>query len=151
MNSKTKIYIFNHILIRILCYIALLGIPGFIIALVYNFNVIALFAIIAISILMCLSCFWCNRFGVEILEDKIIFYNFRKHIFYYDKINNLEVEKHGFIQLEYNKKTYKFAGFVSPLTGWCNEEKNKDLVEEINKRMKSVRSCHYGAKVKNFR
>ena len=37
------------------------------------------------------------------------------------------------------------------LTGWCNEEKNKDLVEKINKRMKSVRSCHYGAKVKNFR
>lgn len=151
MNSKTKIYKFNHILIRILCYISLLGIPGFIIALVYNFNIFALLAIIAISILMCLLCFWCNRFGVELLGDKIIFYNFRKHIFYYDKINNLEVKKHGFIQLEYNEKTYKFAGFVSPLTGWYNEEKNKDLVEEINERMKSVRSCHYGEKVKNFR
>ena len=151
MNSTTKIYKFNHILIRILCYISLLGIPGFIIALVYNFNIFALLAIIATSILMCLLCFWCNRFGVELLGDKIIFYNFRKHIFYYDKINNLEVEKHGFIQLEYNEKTYKFAGFVSHLTGWCNEEKNKDLVEEIKKRIKSLRSCHYGAKVKNFR
>ncbi len=140
MNSKIKIYKFNHILIRILCYIVLLAIPGLIVALVYNFNIFALLGTIAISILMCLLCFWCNRFGVELLEDKIIFYNFRKHILDYDKINRLEVEKHGFIQLEYNEKSYKFAGFVSPLTGWYNEEKNKDLVEEINKRIKSIRS-----------
>ncbi len=62
----------------------------------------------------------------------MIYYGFRKHVFEYSKIHSLIVEKHGYIQLEYNKKVYRIAGFISPLTGWYSEEKNINLVDEIN-------------------
>ncbi len=132
MNSKIKAYKFNHIIIRILSYIALVVIPCMIIILIYNFNIFAMLGIVAMSILICFICFWCNRFRIELFDDKVIYYGFRKHVFEYSKIHSLIVEKHGYIQLEYNKKVYRIAGFISPLTGWYSEEKNINLVDEIN-------------------
>ncbi len=52
MNSKIKAYKFNHIIIRIISYIALVVIPCMIIILIYNFNIFAMLGIVAMSILI---------------------------------------------------------------------------------------------------
>ncbi len=131
MNSKIKTYKFYHIVIRVLSYFVLLVIPCFIIVLIYSFNIYAILGIIAISIWACFICFWNNRVRIEIYDDKIIYYGLRKHVFEYRQISYLIIEK-GIIKLMYNEKVYRIAGFINPLIGWINEEKNKNLVDEIN-------------------
>lgn len=138
MNSKIKKYHFYHRFIRILSFFPLVTIPCLIIVLIYNFNIYGMLGMIAISIFIGFICFWDNWYRIELYDDKMIYYGFRKHIFEYRKIHSLIVEKHGYIQLEYDKKVYRIAGFITPLTGWYNEEKNINLVNEINDICKKI-------------
>ena len=139
MNHEFKTYKFQPKINRVLSYFCLVLIPLMIIVLVYNFNVYALLGIIVLSIFIVLLCYWCNNFKIEIYDDKIINYGFKKYLFELKKIKSLSVEKQGFISLEYDGKIYIINGFISFLHKWCDKEKNEVLVEEINKKIKKLK------------
>lgn len=139
MNNEFKTYKFQPKINRVLSYFCLVSIPLMIIVLVYNFNVYALLGIIVLSIFIVLLCYWCNNFKIEIYDDKIINYGFKKYLFELKNIKSLSVEKQGFISLEYDGKIYRINGFISFLSKWCDKEKNEVLVEEINKKIKKLK------------
>lgn len=139
MNNEFKSYKFQPKINRILSYFCLIIIPLMIIVLIYNFNVYAMLGIVVMSILVVLLCYWCNNLRIEIFDEKIINYGFKKHIFELKKIKSLSVEKRGFISLEYEGKIYKINGFISFLSKWCDKEKNEALVEEINRKIKKLK------------
>ena len=139
MNNEFKTYKFQPKINRVLSYFCLVSIPLMIIVLVYNFNVYALLGIIVLSIFIVLLCYWCNNFKIEIYDDKIINYGFKKYLFELKNIKSLSVEKQGFISLEYDGKIYRINGFISFLSKWCDKEKNEVLVDEINKKIKKLK------------
>lgn len=139
MNKEFKSYKFQPKINRILSYFCLIMIPLMIIVLIYNFNIYAMLGIIVMSILVIFLFYWCNNSKIEIYDDKIIYYGFKKHIFELKKIKSLSVEKRGFILLEYEGKIYRISGFISFLDQWCDKEKNEALVEEINKKIKKLK------------
>ena len=139
MNNEFKTYKFQPKINRILSCFCLITIPLMIIVLIYNFNIYALLGIIVMSIFVVLLCYWCNNFKIEIYDDKIINYGFKKNIFELEKIKSLSVEKRGFISLEYDGKIHRINGFISFLDQWCDKEKNEVLVEEINKKIKKLK------------
>ena len=73
---------------------------------------------------------------MEVYKDRIEYYSFKKRVFYLNEIKSLEVDKHGYIKIIYGNKKYLFSGFFSPLYKMPNDEKNKELVEYINKKIK---------------
>ncbi len=139
IDKKIKSYKFQPMIHRICGYFSLILIPCMIVILIYNYGFCALLGVIGISIIVLLFCWLVNRFRIEIYDDKIINYGFKKSVFDISKISSLTVEKRGFIQLEYENKLYKFAGFISFLSRWPDEEKNKDLVIKINKIIKELK------------
>ena len=139
MDSKVKIYKLQPKINRFLSYFSLIGIPLMIIILIYNFNFYALLGIIAMSIFLVVLCYWCNNSRIEIYDDKIISYVFKKRVFELKKIKSLSVNDHGYILLDYNGKVYLISGFIDFLLQGCNTLKNKELVEEINQKIKHLK------------
>ena len=139
MDSKVKIYKYQPKIIRFLGYFTLILIPLMILILIYNFNIYAMFGIITMSIFVVLLCYWCNNSRIEIYDDKIISYVFKKRVFELKKIKSLSVNDHGYILLDYNVKVYRICGFIDFLTQSCNIEKNKALVTEINSKIKKLK------------
>ena len=139
LDSKVKMYKFQPKINRFLGYFTLISIPLMILILIYNFNIYAMFGIIAMSILVVLLCYWCNNSRIEIYDDKIISYVFKKYVFELKKIKSLSVNDHGYILLDYNGKVYLISGFIDFLLQDCNTLKNKELVEEINQKIKHLK------------
>ena len=129
---KKEIIRFHSKISRILSFFMLLVIPALIIILIYNFNVFAMFGIIAISIFIILIVCWLNYRGVIIEENKIIFLEFSKKDFLTNDIESLNIGKIGDIVIIYNGKEFHKAGYIDFLSKFSNEEKNKDLINKIN-------------------
>ena len=129
---KKEIIRFHSKISRILSFFMLLVIPVLIIILIYNFNVFAMFGIITISIFIILIVYWINSRGVIIEDNKIIFLEFFKKAFLAKEIESLNIGKIGDIVIIYNGKEFHKAGYIDFLSKFPNEEKNKDLINEIN-------------------
>jgi hypothetical protein len=140
MNKKVKIFKFNNKVIRILTYISLLIIPILLMVIINNFNVQGLLFFLLISILLCFICYWCNTYKLVLYEDKFVLHNIFKKTFELDKIKSMSLEVYGSIKIVYNEKIYKIHGFTQFLSGASNEEKNNQMLKEINKNvLKKVR------------
>lgn len=148
-NEEVKTYVLSHIVHRILCYFSLIAIPGFIVVLIYSFNVYGMIGIILISIFMIFICYWCNSYKLFLYEDKIVIQSIIKRTFMLSQIQSISLDQQDFLKIVYNDKVYLSTGFL-PLI-WCgtaNYDKNSELLKTLEKAIKKAKKGVVNRKAK---
>ena len=149
LNEEVKTYVLSHIVHRILCYFSLIAIPGFIVVLIYSFNVYGMIGIILISIFMIFICYWCNSYKLFLYEDKIVIQSIIKRTFMLSQIQSISLDQQDFLKIVYNDKVYLSIGFL-PLI-WCgtaNYDKNSELLKTLEKAIKKAKKGVVNRKAK---
>ena len=136
MKSKYKVFNFNNIVLSICGYISFLCPISISIILLFNFNIFVLFAVILLFIIIITLNFYYHINRIEVYDDRIEYYGLKKKTFKYQKIESIEVDKRGYIVIIYDKKKYLYSGYVSFLSQTSHYEKNNELVEYINTKIK---------------
>lgn len=132
MKNK-RVYFFPKF-VRILMCFTLIVIPILLYVLIVNFEISGLILIIFMSLIIIYFCYFLNTYGFNIDENEVIYYGFLKHVFEVKNIKSISVTEKGAIELVYNNKKYRIAGYIDFLTETSNPEKNKELVLFLNKK-----------------
>lgn len=132
MKNK-RVYFFPKF-VRILMCFTLIVIPILLYVLIVNFEISGLILIIFMSLIIIYFCYFLNTYGFNIDENEVIYYGFLKHVFEVKNIKSISVTEKGAIELVYNNKKYRIAGYIDFLTETSNPEKNKELVVLLNKK-----------------
>ena len=132
MKNK-RVYFFPKF-VRILMCFTLIVIPILLYVLIVNFEISGLILIIFMSLIIIYFCYFLNTYGFNINENEVIYYGFLIHVFEVKNIKSISVTEKGAIELVYNNKKYRIAGYIDFLTETSNPEKNKELVLFLNKK-----------------
>ena len=132
MENKRVYFVSKFVRIG-MCF-TLLVIPILIYGLIVNFEISGLILIIFMSSIIIYLCYFLNTYGFNINENEVIYYGFLKHVFEVKNIKSISVTEKGAIELVYNNKKYRIAGYIDFLTETSNPEKNKELVLLLNKK-----------------
>lgn len=97
-------------------------------------NEIIIFAVSS-TIVFLLLVILSGRYGIVILEDKIVIYEIRKKVFKNELIESVKLDEFGSILIKYENKIYKFRGRISLITQDSSNKKNQELVDIILKKI----------------
>lgn len=131
-----KDFRFANKILKICGYVSLLCPILICIVLIFNFNIFALLVAITLFIFIIILNYYYHVNRIEVYNDRIEYYGFKKKVFFIDNIKLINVDEHGYIKLLYDEKKYMFVGYISMFYKMPNEEKNKELVEYINMQIK---------------
>ena len=146
MKKKEKVYktknkpitiVLSHRIDRVLL---LLPIPVLLVFLICNFSVsLSIFSIV-VSLILCFLYWWLKNHKIVIYDDKILLHNLKTNVFKINKIQCVSLEEFGYISFLYNDKIYKTAGIIDSIDRLPIEEKNKEIIEIIGRKiMKSTK------------
>ncbi len=135
MNKGKKYYFYPKINI-FFSLLSLIIIPCFIFLLIFYFSILALIGTILISSFVILLNVYFIKNGIEIYEDRLIYYGIKKNKIKKLNIKSIELLNGYFILIKTENKNYRIPGYFDFLNKFPNSTKNKELVQLLNNWLK---------------
>ena len=127
-----KTFMSCNIVIRIISFLLLLIAYPPIRFLFDDFNIGRFLMCILIVLVLVFLCVCLNTMKIVVYDDKFVYYRIVKKVYFFDKIDSIEVEKNDCILVVYNGETHKIRGSLSSLDQLPSKEKNQKIVDYIN-------------------
>lgn len=135
MNKGKKYYFYPKIH-NFFSLLSLITIPCFIFLLIFYFSILSLIGTILISSFVILLNVYFIKNGIEICEDRLIYYGIKKNEIKKLNIKSIELLNGYSILIKTENKNYRIPGYFDFLNKFPNSTKNKEFVQLLNNWLK---------------
>lgn len=134
--NKEKKYCFYPKIHNFFGLLSLIIIPCFIFLLIFYFSILLLIGTILISSFVILLNVYFIKNGIEIYEDRLIYYGIKKNEIKKLNIKSIKLLDGYSILIKTENKNYRIPGYFDFLNKFPNSTKNKEFVQLLNNWLK---------------